>query len=97
MPSLRARSSKHCLATHLKIVCLALVVSLCRSAALSAQGTGGRILGRIADPIGAVLSGVKVTATNEATGVSQDVRQTTTAAITFSRIFRSAPTRSAST
>src|SRR5271156_1026030 len=37
---------------------------------LAAQGTGGRILGRVADPSGAVLAGVKVTATNEATGVS---------------------------
>ncbi len=42
------------------------------STLLSAQGTGGRILGRISDPTGAVLSGVKVTATNEATSVAQD-------------------------
>jgi hypothetical protein len=39
---------------------------------LFAQGTGGRILGRVADPSGAVLSGAKVTATNDATGVSHD-------------------------
>ena len=39
---------------------------------LLAQGTGGRILGRVSDPTGAVLSSVKVTATNEATGVSRD-------------------------
>lgn len=39
----------------------------------NAQGTGGRILGRIADPTGAVLSGARVTATNEATGVTRDV------------------------
>jgi Carboxypeptidase regulatory-like domain len=39
---------------------------------LLAQSTGGRILGRIADPSGAVLANVKVTATNEATGVSQE-------------------------
>jgi hypothetical protein len=39
---------------------------------LSAQGTGGRILGRVADPTGAVLSGVKVMAANDATGVGQD-------------------------
>ena len=37
-----------------------------------AQGTGGRILGRVADPSGAVLAGVKVTLTNEATGVSNE-------------------------
>ncbi|MGA3105544.1 MAG: carboxypeptidase regulatory-like domain-containing protein [Terriglobales bacterium] len=36
------------------------------------QGTGGRILGRVADSSGAVLAGVKVTLTNEATGVSNE-------------------------
>ena len=36
-----------------------------------AQSTGGRILGRVADPTGALLAGVKVTVTNEATGVAQ--------------------------
>ena len=53
------------------------VVSLCLicSTLLSAQSTGGRILGRVADSTGAVLAGVKVTATNEATGVN---RETTT-------------------
>ncbi len=35
-----------------------------------AQGTGGRILGRVSDPSGAVLAGVSVTLTNDATGVS---------------------------
>lgn len=50
------------------------VLSLCviASTLLSAQSTGGRILGRVADSSGAVLAGVKVTATNEATGVSRD-------------------------
>ncbi|MGB7149954.1 MAG: carboxypeptidase regulatory-like domain-containing protein, partial [Terriglobales bacterium] len=37
----------------------------------SAQSTGGRILGRVADSSGAVLAGVKVTATNEATGAAR--------------------------
>ena len=36
-----------------------------------AQGTSGRILGRIADPTGAVLSRVKIVASNEATGVNR--------------------------
>ncbi len=36
------------------------------------QSTGGRILGRIADPTGAVLANVKVTLINEATGASRD-------------------------
>ncbi|MFZ0687593.1 MAG: carboxypeptidase regulatory-like domain-containing protein [Terriglobales bacterium] len=44
---------------------------LCSSLAL-AQSTGGRIVGRASDPSGAVLSGVKVTATNEATGASHE-------------------------
>src|SRR5262252_5683796 len=35
-----------------------------------AQSTGGRILGRVSDPSGAVLANVKVTLVNEATGVS---------------------------
>ena len=39
-----------------------------------AQGTGGRIIGRVADPSGAVLANVKVTLTNEATGVSHEAQ-----------------------
>src|SRR6202167_6715 len=61
MPSLRTRWT---------VVCLAAAVSLLVPAVLSAQGTGGRILGRVADPSGAVLARVKVTATNEATGLN---------------------------
>ena len=73
MPSLRARWSELCLSkTCLKTVCVVLVACLSFSSLLSAQGTGGRVLGRISDPTGAVLSGVKVTATNEATGVTHD-------------------------
>jgi hypothetical protein len=56
----------------LKTLCLTLALCLFLPTLLSAQGTGGRILGRISDPTGAVLSGVKVTATNEATSVGQD-------------------------
>ncbi|HEU5337303.1 MAG TPA: carboxypeptidase-like regulatory domain-containing protein, partial [Terriglobales bacterium] len=36
-----------------------------------AQGTGGRILGRVNDPTGAVLAGVQVKLVNEQTGVAQ--------------------------
>jgi len=43
------------------------------SSLLLAQSTGGRILGRVADPSGAVLANVKVTLVNEATGISRDV------------------------
>jgi len=67
MPSLRARWTVMCL----EAVCLVVATCLCFSALLFAQGTGGRILGRIADPTGAVLGTVKVTATNDATGVAR--------------------------
>jgi hypothetical protein len=48
------------------------VVGLCLvcSTLVSAQSTGGRILGRVADTSGAVLTKVKVTLTHEATGTS---------------------------
>src|SRR6202790_3389920 len=73
MLSLRPRSSKLCSCTaQLKTVWLALLFCLSLPTLVLAQGTGGRILGRIADPTGAVLSGVKVTATNDATGVTHD-------------------------
>jgi outer membrane receptor protein involved in Fe transport len=38
------------------------------------QGTGGRILGRVADTSGAVLAGVKATLTNDATGVTRETQ-----------------------
>ena len=73
MSSLRLRSSSLCPSVaQLKTLCLTLALCLSLSTLLSAQGTGGRILGRISDPTGAVLSGVKVTATSEATSVGQD-------------------------
>src|SRR5215470_103042 len=66
MSLLRARWFGVCLSAF----CLAVVLSL--SLPLHGQGTGGRILGRISDPSGAVLSNTKVTATNDATGVTHD-------------------------
>jgi hypothetical protein len=73
MLSLRRRSSKPCPSIlRLKTVCLAVVACLTFSSLLSAQGTGGRILGLVSDPTGAVLSGVKVSATNDATGIVRD-------------------------
>jgi hypothetical protein len=38
------------------------------------QSTSGRILGRVADPTGAVLASVKITLINEATGASRDTQ-----------------------
>jgi hypothetical protein len=70
MPSLRARSTMMCLET----VCLVVAISLLLPALLPAQGASGRILGRVADPTGAVLSAAKITLTNEATGITRDAR-----------------------
>jgi hypothetical protein len=50
---------------------LLLLLCLAFCATAVAQSTGGRILGRVADPTGAMLAHVKVTATNQATGVSR--------------------------
>ncbi|HLV86008.1 MAG TPA: carboxypeptidase regulatory-like domain-containing protein [Candidatus Sulfotelmatobacter sp.] len=61
MPSSRARW----------LVCLFALSLLC-PALLSAQGTTGRIIGRIIDPSGAVLAKVKVSAVNDSTNVSHD-------------------------
>src|SRR6267154_3178171 len=63
MPSLRPRYTA---------VCLVAALSLLLPALLPAQGTSGRIIGRVADPSGAVLANVKVTLVNEATNVSRD-------------------------
>jgi hypothetical protein len=62
MPSLRARCSA---------VCLVVAIFALGSALLSAQGTGGRILGRVSDASGAVIAHVKVIATNQATQVTR--------------------------
>src|ERR1022692_1198521 len=75
MPSLRARWTLIRLETIcLKTMCLVFAACLIVPTLLPAQGTGGRILGRVADPSGAVLGKVKVTAVNEATGVARDAQ-----------------------
>src|SRR6202030_1252850 len=63
MPSVRARCTA---------VCLVAALSLLLPALLPAQGTSGRIIGRVADASGAVLANVKVTLVNEGTNVSRD-------------------------
>ncbi|MGC2196326.1 MAG: carboxypeptidase regulatory-like domain-containing protein, partial [Terriglobales bacterium] len=52
-------------------VLLAIFCLVC-STLLSAQSTGGRILGRVSDPTGALLANVKVTLVNQDTGVSRE-------------------------
>src|ERR1700688_1189607 len=59
----------------LSAVCLTVLLCLVPSS-LFAQGAGGRILGRVADPSGAVLAHAKVTASNQATGVTRDTQTT---------------------
>ncbi len=77
MPSPRARWTVMCLIT----VCLA--VSLLLPASLFAQGANGRIVGRVADPTGAVLANVKITLANEATGISRDALTSDSGDYTF--------------
>src|SRR5271170_1386046 len=67
MPSLRARCTMMCL----EVVCVIVSLSFLAPTFLFAQGASGRILGRVADPTGAVLSGAKITLLNEATGISR--------------------------
>jgi hypothetical protein len=57
-----------------RLISLSSILSLCLicSTLVSAQGTGGRILGRVSDSTGAILAGVKITLTNDATGVSSE-------------------------
>src|SRR5207245_10215792 len=64
------RSSTMLWATRVLLV----LFCLTGSTVMLAQSTGGRVLGRVADPSGAVLAGVKVTLTNEATGVTRSAQ-----------------------
>ena len=50
------------------------------------QSTGGRLLGRIADPSGAVLANAKVTLTNEATGVRSETNSNDTGDYVFLQV-----------
>ncbi|MBV9625263.1 MAG: carboxypeptidase regulatory-like domain-containing protein, partial [Acidobacteria bacterium] len=52
-------------------------------AAAAGQSTGGRITGRVSDPTGAVVAGVTVTLTNEATGISTSTQTNDTGDYTF--------------
>ncbi len=56
-----------------QVVRRAALFCLFSSTLVFAQSTGGRIVGSITDPTNAVLSGVKVTLTNDATNVSRTV------------------------
>src|SRR5437879_5811742 len=74
-PSMARRS----LAMRLAVFSL---LTLLASPALG-QSTGGRILGRVADPSGAVLANVSVRITNQATGVARDTKTNGSGDYTF--------------
>src|SRR6266700_2556200 len=64
--------------------CLALVaVFTLTLLPVSAQSTGGLILGRVSDSTGAVVTGVQVTLINDATGVSRDTKTDQSGDYTF--------------
>src|SRR5271168_4608002 len=60
----------HSSLTH-RVLAFLLALGLLTLPAFS-QSTSGRIVGRVADPTGAVLAGVKITLVNEATGASRN-------------------------
>src|SRR5713101_2701420 len=72
MPPSKASSKPSRMSCWLMLLNSVLSLCLICSTLVSAQSTGGRVLGRVADTSGAVLAKVKVTATNEATGISRD-------------------------
>jgi Carboxypeptidase regulatory-like domain/TonB dependent receptor len=65
---------------------LVVVLCLVSSILVLAQGTGGRILGRVADSTGAVLANVRVTLVNEGTGVSQETLTNSTGDYGFPQV-----------
>jgi hypothetical protein len=74
MPSLRARWT----AVYFTAAILAFAPAI-----LFGQGANGRIIGRVADPTGAVLAAAKVTLTNQATGISRDTQTNESGDYTF--------------
>ena len=70
MPQSRTFRLARCMA----IVCLAIACLCLIRSTLLAQGTGGRIIGRVADASGAVLANVKVTLANESTGITREAQ-----------------------
>src|SRR2546428_12013239 len=77
-PSMARRS----LAVRLVRLAVFSLLTLLASPALG-QSTGGRILGRVADPSGAVLANVSVRITNQATGVARETKTNGSGDYTF--------------
>src|SRR4051812_22260519 len=64
-------------------VCCVVALMFCLLPSASAQSTSGRIIGRVADSTGAVVSGVTITLVNDATGVSRNTKTNDTGDYTF--------------
>jgi hypothetical protein len=64
-------------------VCCVLALLACLLPSAFAQSTSGRIIGRVADSTGAVVSGVTITLVNDATGVSRNTKTNDTGDYTF--------------
>lgn len=64
-------------------VCCVVALMVCLLPSAFAQSTGGRIIGRVSDSTGAVVSGVTVTLVNEATSVSRNTKTSDTGDYTF--------------
>src|SRR4051812_47615080 len=58
----------------LGVFCWVVVVAFGLALSAFAQSTGGRIIGRVSDSTGAVVSGVTVTLVNDATRVSRSTK-----------------------
>jgi len=63
-----------------------IVFCLMGSTVMLAQSTGGRVLGRVADPTGAVVANVTVRATNQATGSTRETKTNTSGDYSFVEI-----------
>ncbi len=60
------------LRTRCSAICIVVATSLFLPLLLCAQGTSGRVVGRVTDASGAILANVKVTLVNEGTNVSRN-------------------------
>lgn len=67
----------------LEVFCCVIVAVFSLALSAFAQSTGGRIIGRVADSTGAVVGGVNVTLTNEATSVGRSTKTNDTGDYTF--------------
>jgi outer membrane receptor protein involved in Fe transport len=69
--SLGFTRADECVRRYVRFAVVIMACLLICSGLVLAQSTGGRIVGHVTDSSGASLGGVKITATNEATNVSQ--------------------------